>query len=93
MIEGRSDFANNLGAGGLPFHGPWGVSVARNITSDPDSGLGNWSDEQIKSAITHGIRADGSKLLPPMPFGYYQNISAQDLDALVAYLRSLPAMH
>jgi hypothetical protein len=93
MVEGRLDFANKLGAGGLPFHGPWGVSISGNITSDPDSGLGNWSDDQIKTAITEGVRADGSKLMPPMPFDYYRNIDARDLDAIVAYLRSLPPLH
>lgn len=89
FVEGHPDFANQLGAGGFPFKGPWGVSVSRNITPAPKGGLGNWSDEQIKTAITRGERPDGSKLLPPMPFSYYQNISPADLDAIVAYLRSL----
>jgi mono/diheme cytochrome c family protein len=93
MVEGRRDFAAKLGAGGFAFRGPWGVSVARNITPDPNSGLGHWSDEQIKTAITQGVRADGSKLMPPMPFDYYHNIDAQDLDAIVVYLRSLPPLH
>ncbi|MGD1878877.1 MAG: c-type cytochrome [Kiloniellaceae bacterium] len=82
------DWRNQLGAGGLPFHGPWGISYGSNIT--PTS-LGSWSDSEIKAAITEGVRPDGSRLLPPMPVGYYQNIAADDLDALVAYLRSLPA--
>ncbi|MGF1629518.1 MAG: cytochrome C [Kiloniellaceae bacterium] len=82
------DWRNQLGAGGLQFKGPWGVSHSSNITP---AGLGDWSDKAIKAAITEGLRPDGTKLLPPMPFGYYRNISTADLDALVAYLRSLPA--
>jgi mono/diheme cytochrome c family protein len=77
------------GAGGDPFEGPWGVSVAANITPDPETGLGKWTDAQIKRAITTGVAADGTKLKPPMGFAYYKNIADDDLDALVAFLRSL----
>ena len=82
----------HLGAGGNSFYGPWDVSVSRNITPHPEAGIGSWSDEQIKRAITEGIRADGAPLLPPMPFPYYANMSEADLDALVAYLRSIPPL-
>jgi mono/diheme cytochrome c family protein len=85
--QGIPDVENGLGAGGLEFHGPWGVSVALNITP---TGLGSWTDDQIKAAITKGIKSDGSRLKPPMGFGYYANLSADDLTAIVAYLRSLP---
>jgi mono/diheme cytochrome c family protein len=91
MVEGMPDF-DRLGAGGLPFHGPWGISVSRNITPHPDDGIGGWTDEQIKRAITQGISADDTPLMPPMGFPYYANISAEDLDALVAYLRSVPPL-
>jgi mono/diheme cytochrome c family protein len=91
MVEGtpKIDFENQLGAGGFKFHGPWGISVSRNITSDPDAGLGAWSDAEIKTAITKGVSRDGAKLAPPMAFHWYQNIAEADLDALVAYLRTL----
>jgi mono/diheme cytochrome c family protein len=85
--QGIPDMKNMLGAGGLEFHGPWGVSIARNIT--PTS-LADWSDAQIKKAITEGVRPDGSRLMPPMGYSYYKNISEADLDAIVAYLRTLP---
>jgi mono/diheme cytochrome c family protein len=87
MGEQGPDFANNLGAGGMMFPGPWGTSVSPNITP---SGLSGRSDEEIKTIITTGIRPDGSKMLPPMPYAYYANMTADDLDAVVAYLRSLP---
>jgi mono/diheme cytochrome c family protein len=84
------DFANRLGAGGSEFPGPWGVSVARNITSSNTKGIGGWTDDEIKRAITQGVSRDGSKLNPPMGYGYYATVSAADLDAIVAYLRTVP---
>jgi mono/diheme cytochrome c family protein len=83
------DYKNMMGAGGFVFHGPWGESVAANITPDNETGIGKWTDAQIKKAITDGVRPDGSKLRPPMAFAYYKNISDDDLNAIVAYLRSL----
>ncbi len=62
------DFGNALGKGGREFHGPWGVSVSRNITSSKAKGIGGWTDAEIKRAITQGVRKDGSKLKPPMGF-------------------------
>ncbi len=88
QVRGRRDFSRT-GAGGQVFHGPWGESTAANITPDKKTGIGNWSATQIKGAIFAGVRADGTKLRPPMPFSYYKNINNDDLDALVAYLRSL----
>ena len=71
--------------------GPWGVSVSRNITSSKTKGIGAWTDAEIKRAITTGIRKDGSQLKPPMGFHYYATVTADDLDAVVAYLRTVPA--
>jgi mono/diheme cytochrome c family protein len=88
MGDRGRDYANRLGAGGFEFHGPWGTSVAANITPN---GLKDRSDADIKKMIAGGTRPDGSRMLPPMAYPYYANISAQDLDAIVAYLRTLPA--
>jgi len=77
-------------AGGSEFPGPWGVSVSRNITSSKTNGIGGWTDDAIKRAITQGVSKDGSKLNPPMGFHYYATVSAADLDAIVAYLRTVP---
>jgi mono/diheme cytochrome c family protein len=84
------EFANRLGAGGFEFPGPAGVSVSRNITSSKTKGIGGWTDDEIKRAITQGVSKDGSKLNPPMGYGYYATVSAADLDAIVAYLRTVP---
>ena len=89
--KGR-DFVNDLGKGGFQMPpGPWGISISRNITSSKTKGIGAWSDEEIKRAITQGVSRDGSKLKPPMGFGYYAGMTNSDLDAIVAYLRTVPA--
>jgi len=81
-----------LGAGGKPFFGPWGISVSANLTPDKSTGLGDWTDAEIERAIRSGIARDGRKFSPPMPFAAYEHLSADDMAALVAYLRSLPAV-
>ena len=66
-----------------------GPSVSRNITSDPEEGIGKWSDNDIKQAITKAIRPDGTKLAGPMPYDWYAKMTPGDLDAIVAYLRTI----
>lgn len=87
--KGR-EFETSYGKGGFEFPGPWGKSVSRNITSHKEKGIGTWSDDEIKRAITQGISKDGSKLKPPMGYGFYANMTEADLDAVVAYLRTVP---
>lgn len=89
--NGRTLYDTLLGAGGRHFPGPWGLSVSKNITSDSEQGLGKWSDAEIERAIRKGIDRQGQPLKPPMGFAYYERISADDMAALIAYLRSLPA--
>ena len=84
--KGVPDFAKKTGGGGMSFNGPWGVSHAPNITP---AGIGKWSDAEVKAAITTGVRPDGTRLKPPMGYAYYKGIRPADLDAIVAYLRSL----
>ncbi len=85
------DFAGKLGTGGFEFPGPWGVSVSRNITSSKTKGIGAWTDDEIKRAITQGISKDGNKIKPPMAFHSYAMLTADDLDAVVAWLHTVPA--
>ena len=59
-VAGR-DLRRSLGKGGFEFTGPWGVSVSRNITSHKEKGIGDWSDAEIKRAITQGVRKDGTQ--------------------------------
>jgi mono/diheme cytochrome c family protein len=88
LPTGQND-RSRLGAGGMEFRGPWGVSVARNLTPHAN-GLGGWTDAQIVAAVTGGVSADGRKLAPPMAFEAYANMTSAELSDLLAYLRSLP---
>jgi mono/diheme cytochrome c family protein len=88
--ERGRDFTNRFGAGGAEFPGPWGVVHSRNITSSKTKGLGDWTDAEIKRAITQGIRKDGTKLTGPMGFPLYAKMTEADLDAVVAWLRTVP---
>ncbi len=88
--HGPADFKNALGKGGEEFKGPWGVAVARNITSHKEKGIGAWTDAEIKTAITQGKRRDGTPLKPPMGYALYATMTDADLNAMVAYLRTVP---
>ena len=79
-----------LWQGRVRIPGPWGKSVSRNITSHKEKGIGAWSDDEIKRAITEGVSKDGSPLKPPMGYAFYANMTEDDLDAVVAYLRTVP---
>jgi mono/diheme cytochrome c family protein len=90
MVRGVADFKDSLGAGGREFPGPWGKSISRNLTSSKTKGLGDWTDAEVKRAITQGIDKDGKKLNPPMGYGYYAQMTDADLDAVIAWVRTLP---
>jgi hypothetical protein len=81
----------HMGAGGFEFHGPWGVSVSANLTSSED-GLAGYTDDEIRTMITTGVRPDGSRMLPPMGYGYYANTKPEDIDAIILFLRQLPPL-
>lgn len=67
-----------------------GIIFPPNLTPDPETGMGRWSDDEIASAIRHGLDRQGSKLIQAMPWLVYEKISDADASAIVAYLRSLP---
>lgn len=71
---------------------PYPINVP-NITPDEETGAGTWTDEQIKRAIRHGIGNDDRVLFPAMPWPFFQRITDDDLDSVVAYLRSIPPVH
>lgn len=81
----------HLGAGGFEFHGPWGTSIASNLTSHED-GLAGYTDAELATMITDGIRPDGSRMNPPMPYGHFKAFTPDDLQAVILYLRSLPPL-
>lgn len=87
--NGMPDYANMLGAGGVTFTGPWGEAVSGNLTPDRDTGLGEFTDAQIKRMVVLGMRPNRSLVGRPMAHTYYRKLAPEDLDAIVAYLRSL----
>jgi mono/diheme cytochrome c family protein len=90
MVKGVEDFKGALGAGGREFPGPWGVSISANITSSKTKGIGTWTDAEVKRAINQGIDKDGKKLKGPMGYQYYAHMTDADLDAVIAWLRTVP---
>jgi mono/diheme cytochrome c family protein len=76
-------------AGGYPLKSPLGIIYGPNITPDPRTGIGSWSKEDFEKALRLGRSKDGSYLYPAMPYENYTKMSAADLDALWAYMRSV----
>jgi hypothetical protein len=77
------------------FAGPWGMSIARNLTPDAETGLGAWSEEQFVRAMrtgTHQGVEGGRPILPPMPWQGLARMTDADLAAVWAYLQSIPAI-
>jgi mono/diheme cytochrome c family protein len=77
-------------AGGLAFKLPFGELYSTNITSDKETGIGNYSDGDFLNAVQHGKRRDGAPLYPAMPFTSYAYLTDADALAIKAYLFSLP---
>src|SRR5579871_6223383 len=77
-------------AGGLAFKLPFGTLYSTNITSDKETGIGNYSDQDFLNAVHRGVRRDGARLYPAMPYTSYTYISDADALAIKAYLFSLP---
>lgn len=75
--------------------GAWGVSFAGNLTSD-ETGIGNWTEEQFKKALTKGKYKglDNSRdLLPPMPWPQFSILKDDDIKAIYTYLKSTTPVH
>jgi len=77
-------------AGGRKYDGPFGTVYSSNITPDPKTGIGGWTDAQIITAIRLGRRPNGERILPVHPFTSFNGMAEEDLQALVAFLRSVP---
>jgi mono/diheme cytochrome c family protein len=70
--------------------GPWGVSFTANLTPDPETGLGTWTEETFVAAIRSGRHLGrGRPILPPMPWPATRTLTDEDLSAMFAYLQSL----
>ena len=84
---------------GKPFAGnraietPFGVITSSNLTPDADTGIGSWSDEQFDDAVRKGVRPDGSRLYPAMPYPAYTKMTRDDVLAIRAYLATVEPVH
>ena len=87
---GSPDMTRMLSGSELGWKGPWGVSFPRNLTPDPETGIGSWTEDQIVAALTKGQRPDGRTLLPPMPWPIYANLTADDAASVAAFLKTIP---
>jgi hypothetical protein len=75
------------------WSGPWGISFTSNLTPDKDTGLGSWKTETFINTIRSGrIMGRGRQLLPPMPYQALQNLEDTDLQAIFAYLQTIPVI-
>ncbi len=92
---GAPDMERYLGGSDVGFEVPGlGVFLGRNLTPDKETGLGNWTDDEIATALTTGERPDGRVLAPVMPYHAYARLTGEDVAAIIAFLRSLdPVNH
>ncbi len=80
-------------AGGRPIETPFGRLIAPNITPDPQTGIGAWTDDEFVNSLTKGTGRNGEHLYPAMPYTYYTKLSRDDVLAIRAFLNTLPAVH
>jgi mono/diheme cytochrome c family protein len=73
--------------GGQPYEGPWGIVYGGNITPDSETGLGSWTESEIKRAVVAGIGKDGRRLIL-MPWFAYAGLTPEDADAVAFYLKN-----
>lgn len=90
---GKPDMPHALGGSDVGFEIPQlGAFVAPNLTSDPETGLGDWTKEEIVAALQTGKRPDGRELAPIMPWRDLASLTHEDALAIASYLKSLPAI-
>jgi hypothetical protein len=82
-----------VGATNTAWSGPWGVSFTANLTPDPETGLGKWSEADFIATVRSGRHLGrGRQILPPMPIWTLQSLTDGDLKAVLAYLKTIPAI-
>jgi hypothetical protein len=81
------------GATNTAFAGPWGVSFSANLTPDADTGLGRWTLKDFRETIRTGRHLGrGRPILPPMPIPAFKHFNDADLEAMHAYLKTIPVV-
>jgi mono/diheme cytochrome c family protein len=76
-------------AGGFQLEESFGTWITPNITPDPETGIGRWTDDEVIRATREGRGRDGKTLGPPVPFNLYRRLADSDVKAMVAYLRTV----
>jgi mono/diheme cytochrome c family protein len=89
LVEGT----RGAGYADFPMAGLPGRVTPPNITPDPETGAGRWTDDMLARAIREGIGHDGRALYPFMPYSYMRIMSDEDLASIIVYLRSIPPIH
>ena len=90
-LTGQPDATHFLAGSDVGFQIPGlGIFYPPNLTSDGKTGLGAWSEQDIATALRTGVRPDGRELAPAMPWRSYAKLTDADLQAVAAYLKSLP---
>jgi mono/diheme cytochrome c family protein len=75
------------------WSGPWGVSFTANLTPDPETGLGKWTQRNFTETIRTGRHMGrGRAILPPMPIPMYKHFTDADLEAIFGYLQTIPVV-
>jgi mono/diheme cytochrome c family protein len=88
---GQPDITRYLGGSEVGFEIPGlGVFVGRNLTPDKETGIGNWSVDDIVTALQTGKRPDGRLLAPIMPWRAFATLTKEDVTAIALFLKSLP---
>ena len=90
FFAGAPDMSRLVSGSEFGWQGPWGVTYARNLTPDLETGLGYWTEADIMKAIRSGVRPDGTPLLPPMPWQSFANLSDEDAASIADFLMSIP---
>jgi mono/diheme cytochrome c family protein len=84
--------SGRLLAGGRPLETPFGTLLAPNITPDPETGIGAWTDDEFVNSLTKGTGRNGTHLYPAMPYTYMTKVTREDAIAIRAYLNTIPAV-
>jgi hypothetical protein len=93
-VDPKTDLAF-IGATFTAFKMPFGTIYSANLTPDKETGIGNWSEEMFLGVFKKGLHmgAEGRPVLPPMPWQEYRNMTDDDLKAMFAFLKTVPAIH
>ncbi len=85
--------AGEFMAGGVAFETPFGTLYSTNITPDPETGIGNWSEQDFLNAMRQGVRPNNEHLYPAFPYTAYTKISNEDIATIYAYLQNIPPIN